>query len=293
VIEYVRRVVESLTRAHLTPGQEAGLRRLLETPRYEMVPVKGARAQIEFLPVGASVSVTASPTRSLDDTLDLCGALVDAGHDAVPHLAARMVRDDSHLASLLERIDRLGISEVFVIGGDARDAGEFSEAKELMAAMARIGSGVDRIGVAGYPEGHHIVDDDVALDALRAKQAQATSVTTQLCFDSKAVLRWIADMREQGMTLPVVVGVAGVADRRKLLGISARIGVGQSVRYLSKNRGVVTRLLRPGGYTPGHLLEGLAPAMVEPSAAIAGLHLYTFNQVESTERWRTSYLERL
>jgi methylenetetrahydrofolate reductase (NADPH) len=75
--------------------------------------------------------------------------------------------------------------------------------------------------------------------------------------------------------------------------ISARIGVADSKRFLSKNTRLVGRLVRPGGYSPHALLEGLASSIADPAADIRGLHLYTFNQVETTEEWRRRYLGRL
>ena len=43
-------------------------------------------------------------------------------------------------------------------------------------------------------------------------------------------------MRASGVTLPVHIGLPGVADLTKLLTISGRIGVADSARYLKKNR---------------------------------------------------------
>jgi methylenetetrahydrofolate reductase (NADPH) len=49
-------------------------------------------------------------------------------------------------------------------------------------------------------------------------------------------------------------------------------------------------LLKQGGYGPDELVEGLAPYAGDKHYDIAGLHLYTFNQVEGTERWRQGML---
>jgi len=56
---------------------------------------------------------------------------------------------------------------------------------------------------------------------------------------------------------------------------------------------LVGQLVRPGGYRPDSLLESLAPLFADPLADIRDLHLYTFNQVETTEEWRTRYLATL
>jgi len=99
--------------------------------------------------------------------------------------------------------------------------------------------------------------------------------------------------RAAGLTLPVTIGVPGVAELHKLIEISARIGVRDSRRFASKNTALVGRILRPGGYRPDGLLAGLTPLLLDPLADVRGLHLYTFNQVETTEEWRRAYLAGL
>jgi methylenetetrahydrofolate reductase (NADPH) len=49
-------------------------------------------------------------------------------------------------------------------------------------------------------------------------------------------------------------------------------------------------LLKPGGYSPDGLVERLAPYASDHHYDIVGLHLYTFNQVESTEQRRQGML---
>ena len=78
------------------------------------------------------------------------------------------------------------------------------------------------------------------------------------------------------------------------MAIATRIGVADSRRFVSKNARFVMRMIRSGGfYKPEGLLESLAPLIADPSADVHGVHLYTFNAVELTERWRVRYLEQL
>jgi methylenetetrahydrofolate reductase (NADPH) len=49
-------------------------------------------------------------------------------------------------------------------------------------------------------------------------------------------------------------------------------------------------LLKPGGYSPDGLVERLASYASDHHYDIVGLHLYTFNQVESTEQRRQGML---
>jgi methylenetetrahydrofolate reductase (NADPH) len=73
--------------------------------------------------------------------------------------------------------------------------------------------------------------------------------------------------------------------------VAARIGVRGSVRYLSKNRGIVARFLRPRAFRPEALLERLGGTLTDPLARIEGMHVFTFNQVESAVAWRRRILE--
>jgi methylenetetrahydrofolate reductase (NADPH) len=277
----------------LDDGQRTAIRGLLEHPIFELIPLKNVLDQAAFLPDGATVSITASPTRTLEDTLGVAAALRFRGFDVIPHLSARMTRDRSHLESLLARIDELDIRSIFVIGGDTADPGKYFDAAALLRAIADTDAVFDEIGIGAYPEGHHIVDSDTALWALHDKQPYATSMTTQMCFDADTIAAWLMAMRTEGIALPAIVGIPGVADRMKLMRISTRIGVGRSMKFLSRHRGLLRAFAEPGGYTPDELLEDLAPTLPDPVAHIVGVHIYTFNQVETTERWRRAYLQEL
>src|SRR5688500_13304227 len=275
------------------PSREA-LARLLATPTFELVPLKNALSQAEHLPHGATVSVTASPAKGLEATVALCEQLQARGFRAVPHLSARMVRDRAHLVDLIEWLEGAGVDRAFVVGGDAKEPGDFADGLSLLREMHEIGHPLGEIGIPCYPQGHAFIADGPLIDALRAKAGYASYMTTQLCFDPGAIASWIAARRAEGLELPVHVGVPGVAEPHRLLAISARIGVADTHRFLSKNIRFVARLMRSGGfYRPDGLLEGIAPHAADPTAQILDVHLYTFNAVEATEKWRQQYLARL
>jgi methylenetetrahydrofolate reductase (NADPH) len=205
-----------------------------------------------------------------------------------------MIRDRAHLADLIAWLEGAGVDRAFVVGGDAKEPGAYPDGLSLLREMAEIGHPLSEIGIAGYPQGHAFIADGPLLDALRAKASFASYITTQLCFDPLAIASWIAARRAEGFTLPVHIGVPGVAEPQKLLTIAARIGVADTHRFLVKNVRFVTRLIRSGGfYRPDGLIEGFASTAADPSVGISGLHLYTFNAVEATEAWRRTYLDRL
>ena len=192
---------------------------------------------------------------------------------------------------MLRRLEWGGLRDIFVVGGDSKvPAGPFASGLELLEAMARLGAGIERVGVPAYPEGHPFVPKGELMRALLAKQPFASYAVTQICFDPGKTLAWLAEAREGGMDLPVYAGVPGVVDRRKLLRISLRIGLGDSVRFLKKQTGLSGRLLRPRGYSPDALIEGLSPYVVDPDYGLRGFHINTFNHVEETEEWRRRML---
>jgi methylenetetrahydrofolate reductase (NADH) len=266
------------------------LRVLLERPLFELIPLRDALERAESLPPGARATVTASPTHGIESTIELCEGLIALGHPATPHLAAHMIRDRAHLAELLERCRSAGIRSAFVIGGDAKDRGDIHDGLALLRLMEELGHPFEAVGVAGYPEGHPSIPDEVLLSSLKEKQAHATYLTTQMSFDADAITSWIGRIRDAGVMLPIHLGLPGAVHIRRLLRVAARIGVGGSVRYLRKNRQLF-RLLFGRSFTPERLLSSLGPPLADPKADVRALHLFTFNQIESTVAWQRRMLE--
>jgi methylenetetrahydrofolate reductase (NADPH) len=263
----------------------------LAQPRFELMPVEGARERAAHLPKEAKVAITCSPTRGIESTLLLGEELSERGFWIVPHISARLVAGRAHLEEIARRLDDLGVGEIFVIGGDARKpAGPFSDAFELLSAMTDLGHGFEHVGIGGYPEGHPAIDDETLRRALLDKQPFATYIVSQMCFDPGAILDWVADIRRRGIELPVYVGLPGIVERKRLLQISLKIGVGDSARFLTKHTNVLTSFLKRGGYSPDELVKNLAPYVGDQDYNIVGFHIYTFNQVESTEKWRQKIL---
>jgi methylenetetrahydrofolate reductase (NADPH) len=267
----------------------------LERPRYEILPLDGIADEVlEHLPAGRKITLTSSPSRGLEATLDLAEQLAPRGYEVVPHLAARLIADRAHLEDVVLRLRNAGVREAFVIAGDARQpAGEFEGAAELLAAMAALPVGLDEVGISGYPESHHFISDETTIEAMFEKEPMASYIVSQICFDADVIRTWIRRVRERGTTLPIWIGVPGAVETSKLLRTSLRIGLGQSVRFLRGQRGMLRRFLGPRTYTPTELLMALAPSFAEPAAKVGGIHVYTFNELENTETWRRQLVDRL
>lgn len=262
---------------------------------YELIPLKSLPEAITQLPANARVSVTASPVKPLEDTLDVCAELLELGHRPIPHLAARKVTDAAHMRSLASRISSLGISEIFCIAGDAQEAGDYPDALSLLRPLLDVSAGqITAVGVSSYPDGHAFIDDAALHQALIEKQELFSEAnieghaSTQMCFSTDTIRSWITAQRAEGLSMPIHLGVAGVVDRAKLIRMGMRLGVGASLRYVQKNRTGLLKLFSSVGYDPSDLIDPLAHEF--DSLKIEGLHLFTFNQVSATEQWQQAKL---
>lgn len=259
-----------------------------------MFPTDGVADQVvAIVPRDVTITVTASPRRGMPATILLAANLASAGYTVVPHLAARMIRDRRELEQILEALHKAAISNVFVVAGDARQpAGEFSDALSLLTALPQ-DHGFSEIGVTGYPESHPFIHDDVTIQSMWDKRRIATYIVSNLSFDVATIKRWVERVRNRGVQLPIYIGMAGVADPIRLLRVSTKIGVADSARFLRGHPTWLARMFGPGGYEPGRFVSGLMPDLAQPGRRVAGLHIFTFNEIEPTERWRREMLARL
>jgi methylenetetrahydrofolate reductase (NADPH) len=268
---------------------------MLSSARYEVLPTKTIEDKIlEHLPLDRPLTVTASPAKGIGETLDLAERLARAGYAVVPHLAARMISGREELADICARMTEAGVRTVFVPGGDQDPpAGSYTAALDLLEDLTALGSPFPEVGITGYPESHPTISDDLVVQAMWDKRRHATHVVSNLSFDPAVIRSWLDRMRARGVLMPMLLGMPGPIDRAKLLGMATKIGVGDSTRFLAKNKGLFARLAAPGGFTGERFLEQCAPALARPEARVTGLHVYTFNQVAETEAWRRGYLDRL
>jgi methylenetetrahydrofolate reductase (NADPH) len=268
--------------------------RLLANARYEILPTATSEEKVlQHLPVDRVVTITASPGKGLDATLDLAERLTGHGYAVVPHLAARMISGRAELAEICERLTGKGITRVFVPAGDADPAGDYRDAFSLLEDLSALGNPFEHVGITGYPETHPTISDDLTVQSMWDKRRHATHIVSNLTFDPKAIKLWVGRLRGRGVTMPLLLGIPGPVERAKLLNMATKIGVGESTRFLTKHRGTFLRLAAPGGFTGERFLEQCAPALAPEEARVEGLHVFTFNQIAETEAWRNGLVEQL
>jgi methylenetetrahydrofolate reductase (NADPH) len=259
-------------------------RSLLSDPRWELAPVKDPWAALAEVPAGAAVTMGCfALTEGFAITLDLCGELVRRGHRVTPHLPARSLEGREHLDRVLGAYRDCGITDVFVVAGNAgKAAGPFDGAVDILPAVRAAGF---TAGVAAYPESHPFLAEEDAFALLRRKQESASYIVTQTCFDAGVLRDWLMRLRAAGVGLPVHLGVAGVVNRVELMRLARWMGIGASMRFINKQRKLAAKLATPGAYDPSGLLDDLAEQVTDPALGVAGLHLNTFNQVRATREW--------
>jgi len=277
-----------MSATELTPATRVA--ELLRRSRFEILPLDGIEEHVlRTVPHDVTLTVTASPTKGLEPSLDLAGRLVGHGYAVVPHLSARLVADTAELEEIVARLREAGVRDVFVVAGDAEQPrGSFHGAIDLLEALDGLGRPFPDVGITGYPESHPFIDDETTVAAMFEKARHATYIASQVCFDPAVTAGWIENVWARGTQLPIYIGVPGVVSRAKLLRVSAKIGIGDSLRFLRKNGSFAGRFFR--GFSPDPLVDGLGPVL--GSGKVAGFHVFTFNDVEDTEAWRQERLRR-
>jgi methylenetetrahydrofolate reductase (NADPH) len=260
-----------------------------------VIPLDGVEQEVlRHVPPERTVTITSSPTRGVEATLAVAERLTGHGYRVVPHLAARLIAGRAQLTEVLARIEALGIRDVFVVAGDiAEPVGPFEGAADLLREMAELGHGLEAVGITGYPESHAFISDETTIQAMFDKAPYATYIVSQICFDASVITTWLRRVRDRGIELPIYVGMPGPIDPVRLLRLSSRIGLGESARFLRRHGSWIGRLTLPRGYQPSSLLGPLAPALAQPENRVAGLHVFTFNELDRAETWRLGEIARL
>jgi methylenetetrahydrofolate reductase (NADPH) len=275
---------------------QSGARELLADPHFELLPFDGLYDEADQLPAGATVALTASPEKGVDETIDRSIELAERGFEVSTHVAARGVRSQDHLEELAERLKEAGIEDIFVPGGDNEEPeGPYDSAYALLTDLDEdLGIEFERVGITGYPEGHQFIEDDTFREHLVKKEPYADYIVTQMTFDPDAVASWASSIRADDVSLPIIVGVPGVMKYQRLLKISREIGVGDSLNYLRKTTGVFDFIKQflgsRGQYAPDDFIQGVGGYYETGDYGIEAVHLYTFNQAADTEEWRATYL---
>jgi methylenetetrahydrofolate reductase (NADPH) len=267
-------------------------RRLLSALSIEAtaVQIEASGDLAASLPPGTSVYVPFLPGMAFADMVGACRRLVAMGLQPIPHLAARRLGGRAELDDALPRFVDAGVDAMLLIAGDEpRPHGEFTDTVQVLDTGLLERHGIRRLGVAGHPEGHPVVEAGQLAQALRVKADYARTTGTemwlvsQFVFDAAPLMDWDAALAAAGIDLPVTVGLPGPAKVRTLIAFAMRCGISASARSLAQHASALKLL---GGWTPDTLIHDLADYRAgKPDSRIGGIHIFTFGGLAPSLDW--------
>ena len=288
-------------KSHLMANPSAAFLKNLSveiTPRQiEKVPLLQER-----LPKGTPVFIALIDPADVPAQLKAAIAVREAGLDPIPHVPARFILDAADLKSRVGALTgEAGVTSMLVLGGGApTPIGRYDSALQLLQTDMFQSHGVTRIGVAGHPEGNpditKIHGEAMLMKALGEKQAYLKSnklsgfIATQFLFEAAPVAYWATTLRDNGIDLPINVGIPGPATIKTLVKYAAMCGVGNSARFIRKQALNITKLLTVN--TPDEFIDQLAILHLDrPELNIAAPHLYPFGGFDKMFDWLTPKLK--
>jgi methylenetetrahydrofolate reductase (NADPH) len=247
-----------------------------------------------LLPPGTRVYIAHIDGTPIEDMVATARRIAAEGFPVMPHVPARSVPDAATLADWVARYrGEAGVTGALLLaGGRAEPAGAFVSSMQLVETG--LFDGFERLHFAGHPEGSRDIDPDgsdrLVMDALRWKQAfadrtdAAVALVTQFAFEAAPVIAWADRLRDEGVRLPIHVGLAGPAKLQTLIRFAVACGVGPSLRVLQKRAMDVTRLVLP--YAPTEVAAELAAhRRVYPSSLIEQVHLFPLGGFQAAADW--------
>ena len=206
------------------------------------------------------------------------------GVPALAHLTC-LSSTREKIAAEIQALRRAGIENILCLRGDAQDGGsgggrDFAYAADLVRSLRPSNF---CLGGACYPECHPECDhleSDIA--NLKAKvDAGLDFLTTQMFFDNNVYFRYLARLRNAGITIPVIAGIMPVTNGSQISRICKLSGTVLPPRF----RAIVDRF---GGDGAAMLSAGVAYAteqIVDLFAdGVKAVHVYTMNKPEVAKR---------
>ena len=243
-----------------------------------------------LLPAGKKVYVSHLPKQQWQQTLEACRAVTAAGFDPIPHIPVRLLDDERTLDNLLARAVSDGVREVLLIAGDYPQAtGPYSSVSDVLRTGKLSAHGLQRVSLAGHPEGH----PKVALAEIRRAEREKaqlahdagleTTLLTQFFFEAQPFLDWASQLRSDGVKARLVGGLCGPASIATLFRYAVRCGAGPSIRALGARPTSLMKLI--GDHGPENVMQDLANARLAQPGLVDGVHLFCFGGFLRTCEW--------
>ena len=193
--------------------QSANVRTVMQDFSLEMTgkDVDALREAAPAIPAGTRINVTFLGNEDLQMRVTAAKAVKELGFIPVPHISARRLRSEDELKEFLQALaDVDAIKHVFAVGGDpAEPMGPYGSSLEMLQSGIFPDFGVEDVSIAGYPEGHPDISDEVLARELKGKvevleeQNLSGVILTQFGFDIDPVAKWLNELAEQNISIPI------------------------------------------------------------------------------------------
>ena len=264
----------------------------------EVIPRSAAKIEsfTEVLPKNTRVYIAHIQNEDIGAMVATAKRLNNEGFTVMPHIPARMIKNEAMLNDWISMYqNEAGVDEALLIaGGSSKPMGCLDSSIQLIESGLFDKAGFKRLHIAGHPEGSKDIDPDGGVknvsNALSwkhefSKRTDASmAIATQFCFDANVVKRWADSIKENGIDIPIHIGIAGPAKLQTLLKFSVECGIGPSMKVLTKRAKDLTTLLLP--YKPIQILNELAEYKSKDlESNIEQVHFFPIGGIKQTVDW--------
>ena len=245
----------------------------------------------EFLNKKHSVYITFLPDEKSENVVETAKKLKLEGYDVIPHLPARTVKNNKVLEKYIgELAEEAGCSKILIIGGGGNQAGEISSTMDVLKTDLLSKFNFKSVGVAGHPEGSPDISKNALDLAIIEKNKFSLNVdfkmylATQFFFEAKSLIEWEKHLNTINNKLDIHAGIPGPASIKTLINYARSCGIGNSLRFLTKQAFNLTKLATLN--TPDKLIYDLANYVeTNKSTNLKNIHFYAFGGMKKTSEW--------
>ncbi len=278
------------------------VRTLVQDASLEMTgkDVEALREAAQFIPQGTRINVTFLGNEDLEMRVTAAKAVKELDLIPVPHISARRLQSEDELKEFLQALADVDATKyVFAVGGDPSEPmGPYGSALEMIQSGVFADFGVEEVSIAGYPEGHPDISDQVLAQELKGKLEELAQqnldarILTQFGFDTDPIATWLQEMAADKISAPVGIGVPGPAGIKRLLTYARRFGATTSASIVKKYGFSLTNLVGSAG--PDKFIGNLAEVVAASDyPGDVGLHFYTFGGMTRTAEWLQDFKDKL
>ena len=246
---------------------------------------------VKLLTKKNDVYVTYLPDENSKKIIETSKKLNEEGFNSIPHLPARTIKDNSELEKYIGALsETAGCKKILVIGGGGSQKGTISSSMKVLETDLLSKYGFNSVGLAGHPEGSPDIKEDLLDDAIIKKNEFAKNVdykmylATQFFFEASIFEKWEKHLEMLNNKLDIHAGIPGPATLKTLITYATSCGIGNSIRFLSKQALNITKLAT--SRTPDKLITDLAEyKQKNTNTKLTKLHFYAFGGIKKTSEW--------